>query len=75
MFFAFNMINRENTVTLLNGGGHIGLKTDICAYTFRVFLRINIISHHASINIHYLFAVDEFSIAQAFLHNAFAVMK
>ena len=77
MFTACDLINQVNPFTLLDRSGHIGLKGDVRRSTLVMLLNRgeNKIDYHAGIHFGQQTTVDEFSIAQAFLHDTVTVMK
>ena len=77
MFTACDLINQVNPFTLLDRSGHIGLKGDVRRSTLVMLLNRgeNKIAYHACIHFGQQTTVDEFSIAQAFLHDTVTVMK
>ena len=76
MFFARYMINHVNTITLLDWSGHIGLKGDVrrCPLIMLLYSWENIIAQHARIHFGQQTTVDEFGIAQVFLHDTVTFM-
>ena len=77
MFLATHSINHVNAFTLLDWSCHIGLKGDVrrCPLIMLLYSWENIIAQHACIHFGQQTTVDEFGIAQVFLHDTVTFMK